>query len=71
MTAVTAPSHAPILSRSRRRIAIWALALMTLGGAAAGTAVTVAVSHNGSSSGKAVPTDSSDSYHYKRGPGPQ
>ena len=69
MTVVTAPSHAPILSRSRRRIAIWALALMTLGGAAAGTAV--AASHNGSSAGKAVPTDSPYSYHFKRGPGPQ
>lgn len=55
MTAATATSGVPILNRSRRRIAIWALAL-TLGGAAAGTATTLAVNHDDSSASKAVPT---------------
>jgi hypothetical protein len=53
MTAATATSGAPVLYRSRRRIAIWALAL-TLSGAAAGTVTTLAVT-NDDSPAKAVP----------------
>jgi hypothetical protein len=54
MTATTAAPGVPIFNRSRRRIAVWALAL-TLGGAAAGTATTLAVNHDDSSASKAVP----------------
>jgi len=54
MTSATATVGAPILYRSRRRIAIWALAL-TLGGAAAGTATTLAVTHDDTVASKAVP----------------
>ena len=54
MTSATATAGAPILYRSRRRIAIWALAL-ALGGAAAGTATTLAVTHDDTVASKAVP----------------
>jgi hypothetical protein len=55
MTSATAVSGSQILDRSRRRIAVWALAL-TLGGAAVGTATTLAVTHDDTSASKAVPT---------------
>jgi hypothetical protein len=54
MTTATATAGSPILYRSRRRIAAWALAL-ALGGAAAGTATTLAVTHDNNSASKAVP----------------
>jgi hypothetical protein len=54
MTTATATADSAILYRSRRRIAVWALAL-TLGGAAAGTATTLAVTHDDNTVSKAVP----------------
>ena len=55
MTTATATADSAIFYRSRRRIAVWALAL-ALGGAAAGTATTLAVTHDDSTTTKAVPT---------------
>jgi len=54
MTSATATVGTPIFYRSRRRIAMWALAL-TLGGAAAGTATTLAVTHDDNVANKAAP----------------
>ncbi len=48
MIAATATSDSAIFYRSRRRVAVWALAL-ALGGAAAGTAATLAVTHDDNS----------------------
>jgi hypothetical protein len=54
MTTATAVSGSQIIFRSRRRLAIWAAAL-TLGGAAVGTATTLAVTHDNGSVSTAVP----------------
>src|SRR5262245_43109272 len=54
MTTATATPESAILYRSRRRVAVWALAL-TLGGAAAGTVTTLAVTHDDNAASKAVP----------------
>ena len=78
MTSATATVGSGILYRSRRRIAAWAFAV-ALGGAAIGTATTLAVTHDDSSTSKPAVTqqqrppagqDSADSFHYKVGPGP-
>jgi len=79
MTSATATAGSGILYRSRRRIAAWVFAV-ALGGAAVGTATTLAVTHDDSSTSKPAVTqqqqrppagpDSPDSYHYKLGPGP-
>jgi hypothetical protein len=54
MTTATATADGAIFYRSRRSLAVWALAL-TLGGAAAGTATTLAVTHDDNAASKAVP----------------
>jgi hypothetical protein len=72
MTSVTATAGSGILYRSRRRIAIWALAL-ALGGAAVGTTATLVATHDSSTSKSTVThsgPDSPDSHNYKLGPGP-
>jgi hypothetical protein len=53
MTAATATTSIPFL-RTRRRVAAWAAALL-LGGAAIGTATTLAVTADDDSVSKAVP----------------
>jgi len=81
MMTATATADSAIFNRSRRRIAVWALAL-TLGGAAAGTVTTLAVTRDDNAVTRTTPTStppsspslnpaSPDSYYYKLGPGPR